>query len=574
MNRIELLFKIFKKFSARTYLVAMGIMVSGIPVFLLSVINYNFINNSIIKLLEDKNLLLVESFSNKVKLYIDLNSKIIKLLSEIIYSKNETFIKNAFTNIIKNYNDIEFISYVEDNKVFTYNKSFYITNIKKLIIDKDDIIKKIKINNNKHLFLYLKEHSNNLFIVYPVLNKENNINGFIFASLKLSRFNKYSEFVFKYNEEPVIYDLKNDIVLNSDKKTIFAYKQFLKNELKKNPKIGIIRLKDKNITYNKISEPDLIICIIHNLNEYYNELKNTHFKIIIAVLISLFFALFMAIWISSYQSKFVKSFLKSIKELSKGNYSDKVVSNLPFIPKEFDSMINEFNIMAEKIKKLDEFKSNLIDTVSHEFRTPLTSIKGFSSTLMRKDANFDSNMVKKMLKTISSQADRLSRMVEDILVVPKLEENTLNLRNEYVDIENTIYNIIDFFPNFKFNISIKDTEYVYCDSDRFQQIILNLCENACKYSYPKNSEIKIIINKDGNYAKFLFSNKSKYIEKEKLQTLFDKFVRLDNELTRTTYGTGLGLYITKSLVELMNGKIWIDYDNNEFQVFFTLPINS
>jgi hypothetical protein len=119
MNRIELLSKIFKKFSARTYLVAMGIMVSGIPVFLLSVINYNFINNSIIKLLENKNLLLVESFSNKVKLYIDLNSKIIKLLSEIIYSKNETFIKNAFTNIIKNYNDIEFISYVKDNKVFT-----------------------------------------------------------------------------------------------------------------------------------------------------------------------------------------------------------------------------------------------------------------------------------------------------------------------------------------------------------------------------------------------------------------------------------------------------------------------
>lgn len=563
------MFKFFRKFSARTYLVAMGIMVSIIPIFLLSVINYSFINNNIINLLENKNLLLVESFSNKVKLYIDLNSKIIRLVSGIIYEKNDTFIKNAFNNVLKNYTDIEFISYINNGKVWIYNKKFYITNTDQLKIDEKNILNKIK--NNDYVYMYLKDHSNNLFIIYPVLDKKNNLSGFIFAGLKLNRFNKYSEYIFKYNEEPIIYDVKEDVLLNSKRNSIFIYKEFLKEELKRNNK-GIIRLRDKSITYTKISDPDLVICIIHNLDEYYNKLENNHFKIIFTVLISLFFALFMAIWISSYQSKFVKSFLRSIRELSKGNYSDKVVSDLPFIPREFNCMIDEFNIMAEKIEKVDKFKSNLIDTVSHEFKTPLTSIKGFSSTLMRKDANFDNDMRKKLLKTISDQADRLSRMVEDILVVPKLEGNTLYLRNKYVEVENNLYDIIEFFPNCRFDISVNDIEYIYCDNDRFQQIILNLCENACKYSYPRDSKIKIIVNKEGNYAKFLFSNKSDYIEKEKLQTLFDKFVRLDDDLTRTTGGTGLGLYITKALVEMMKGKIWLDYQDNEFQIFFTLPL--
>ncbi|GIW22336.1 MAG: hypothetical protein KatS3mg068_1343 [Candidatus Sericytochromatia bacterium] len=571
MKKINYIFKFFRKFSARTYLVAMGLMVSATPIFLLSIINYNFMSNDIINLIERKNLLLVESFSNKVKLYIDLNSKIIKLISGIIYDKNDNFIRNAFSNVLKTYTDIEIISYVNHSKVWIQeNNNFYITDTKRFKINQESILNKIK--NKDYLYIYLKEYSNNLCIIYPVFDKNKNISGFIFATLKLNRFNKYSEYVFKYNEEPFIYDISEDIVLNYPK-NIFVYKEFLKKELEKNSNIGIIKLSNKIITYSKISEPNLFVCLIHSLDEYYKEIANKHIKIIIGALISLSFSLFMALWISSYQSKFVKSFLKSIRAFSKGNYSDKVVANLLFIPKEFDLMIDEFNVMAEKIEKLDKFKSNLIDTVSHEFKTPLTSIKGFASTLMRKDANFDKDTTRKLLKIISSQVDRLSRMVEDLLVVPKIEGNTLVLRNEYVEFENILYSIIEFFPSCKFEISISDVKYVYCDSDRFEQIILNLCENACKYNYPKESIIKIMVTKENNYAKFIFSNKSKYIEKDKLDTLFDKFVRLDNDLTRTTGGTGLGLYITRALIELMKGKIFISYEDDEFKVIFTLPIN-
>jgi two-component system phosphate regulon sensor histidine kinase PhoR len=260
-----------------------------------------------------------------------------------------------------------------------------------------------------------------------------------------------------------------------------------------------------------------------------------------------------------------------MRSIAKGNYSNKVKSDLPFIPKEFSDMIEEFNIMSEKIEQLDSFKSNLIDTVSHEFRTPLTSIKGFSSTLLRTDASFNKDMQRKLLKIISDQADRLSRMVEDLLVVPKLEGNILKLNLQEVEIDQVMEDIMQFFPNCTFDINSESNLVVLGDQDRLEQIFINLFENANKYSYPKGLPIRVCIKTDKNFAHIIVSNSAEEVPKDKLNSLFDKFVRLDDTLTRTTGGTGLGLYITKGLIELMGGKIWLEADKN-FKVNFTLPL--
>ena len=109
--------------------------------------------------------------------------------------------------------------------------------------------------------------------------------------------------------------------------------------------------------------------------------------------------------------------------------------------------------------------------------------------------------------------------------------------------------------------------------DRLEQVILNLFENAHKYSFPKGAPIKVRASKKGSHAYVLVSNSAEKVAPEKLDTLFNKFVRLDDTLTRTTGGTGLGLYITKGLIELMDGRIWLEADE-EFRVYFTVPIKS
>ena len=154
-----------------------------------------------------------------------------------------------------------------------------------------------------------------------------------------------------------------------------------------------------------------------------------------------------------------------------GNYKRKIrlLTNV-FTPYEIIFLAIEFNKMVDEInntyrqlkhtnkelKKLDEFRSNLVDTVSHEFRTPLTSIKGYTSRLLRQDIEIDEETKQKSLKIIKSQSERLSRMVEDLLVIPDIEGAKLNLNIEPVNISDLINDSL---------ISVKNKEQHERDGD-------------------------------------------------------------------------------------------------------------
>ena len=144
----------------------------------------------------------------------------------------------------------------------------------------------------------------------------------------------------------------------------------------------------------------------------------------------------------SYLYLNIRQLFKGINALTKGNYSRKIrlLKNI-LTPYELVYLANEFNKAADEINDaysklakqkeeleiLDNFRSNLIDTVSHEFRTPLTSIKGYSSRLMRTDITIDKATWNKSLKVIKQQTERLSRMIEDLLVIPDIEDSRLNV---------------------------------------------------------------------------------------------------------------------------------------------------
>ena len=212
-------------------------------------------------------------------------------------------------------------------------------------------------------------------------------------------------------------------------------------------------------------------------------------------------------------------------------------------------------------KRYTEF----ISTVSHELRTPLTSIMGFADTLLTSEDKLSAEQKKKFLQIIKEQSKRLITMVENLLSVSKLQSSNEKLVYKSVCLNFLITKILPLvkiqFQTHNFEVNLKQNlPEVLIDTDKFQQILLNLVENAVKYS---DEGTKITINTD-------FDDKNVYlkivdvgigISDENKSKIFEKFARLDTPLTRKTQGSGLGLYIVKKSVEEMDGKI--EVQNNK-----------
>ena len=351
------------------------------------------------------------------------------------------------------------------------------------------------------------------------------------------------------------------------------------------------KVKNQPLAYFKLTEPELIIIVntTHHITK--TTINTARFKIILALCISAFFIIFIVGIYTSYLYINIRQLFKGIIALSKGNYNRKIrmLSNI-FTPYEIIFLATEFNKMADEInntyrklkhsnkelKKLDEFRSNLIDTVSHEFRTPLTSIKGYTSRLLRQDIELDAETIQKSLKIIKNQSERLSRMVEDLLVIPDIEASKLNLIIDNVNLADTINDAI-LSTKHKAQREIivniaEDFPDILADNDRLEQVFINLIDNAYKYSY-ENTPIIIDVTKVKNHAAIKVSNSYDYIQPDKLNKLFGKFIRIDDKTTRTTRGTGLGLFIVKGLILAMNGSIELEStQDNIFSVIIKLPL--
>ena len=202
-------------------------------------------------------------------------------------------------------------------------------------------------------------------------------------------------------------------------------------------------------------------------------------------------------------------------------------------------------------------KEDFISTVSHELRTPLTSIRGFAQTMLASWDKLDDNSKKKFLEIIEQQSNRLIHLVENILSVTKISSETLVLKKTGVNasINAVVQMIKQKYSEHKFCLNLcKQELYIYADFEKLQQILINIIENACKYS-DIGSEVNILTCSDNKNVYMKIRDEGIGIDEEYAEKIFEKFSRIDNPLTRKTQGSGLGLFITKSLTEKMNGKI-------------------
>lgn len=210
-------------------------------------------------------------------------------------------------------------------------------------------------------------------------------------------------------------------------------------------------------------------------------------------------------------------------------------------------------------KETEQNYEDFISTVSHELRTPLTSIRGFSQTMLASWDRLDDESKKKFIKIIEEQSNRLIHLVENMLTVTKLQKSNNHLVFNETDIkptiEQTVMIVKNQYPNHNFNIKYNGTlPKIFVDKDKFQQIMTNLIENSAKYS-SENSTTTISSTQKNNNVEISVTNIGIGIDEKDYEKIFTKFSRIDNPLTRKVQGSGLGLYITKNLVEKMDGEI-------------------
>ena len=492
------------------------------------------------------------------------------LIANTVSEEVDVFLSSSLNEL----NQIKFtLEYLSGG---SYAKKKYLRNVLKNSPEFQDL----KILNTpqelKKLHDYNLKH-NSVSIYTTMKNKK-----FLVATFDLN-FVKNKLFGFLDEDKRQIYILSADgkIIANHNyrEKDFKATIKYLPKKLKSDTPVIFGNLKNQPFVYLKKTSPELTIIVNTTRGVTRKAINENRIKLILAVIFASFTVIFVVGLYTYYLYINIRQLFKGIIAISKGNYQRRIrlLTNV-FTPYEIIFLAFEFNRMASQIhksylqlkkknvelKELNEFRSNLIDTVSHEFRTPLTSIQGYTSRLLRQDIEIDEETTQKSLRTIKKQSERLSRMVEDLLVVPDIEGERIRINLEPLwlnKIMNSAINLVKTDEKEVLNNISEDFPLVMADKDRLEQVFVNLLENAIKYS-DENIPIRLESFIEGDFAKIYIKNECAVIPKDKLKKLFEKFTRIDDKTTRTTRGTGLGLFIVKGLVEAMDGEIKL-YSNED-----------
>jgi two-component system phosphate regulon sensor histidine kinase PhoR len=231
-------------------------------------------------------------------------------------------------------------------------------------------------------------------------------------------------------------------------------------------------------------------------------------------------------------------------------------------------------------KNLDRMKSAFVAMASHELRTPLTAIKGFVSTLIMDDS-FEPEERNEFYQIIDQECDRLTRLINDLLNTARIEANE-SLKPNYTkfNLQNLVEKVITIQKRStdtnKHNLFTKvegELPQIIGDEDKIDQVLTNLLSNAIKYS-PNGGDVILHAKQEGDYVKLGVEDQGMGIPEKHLNKVFEKFHRVHNEDNRKIYGTGLGLYLVKHLVEQVHmGEIWAESEVGKGSTFWVkLPV--
>ncbi len=228
-----------------------------------------------------------------------------------------------------------------------------------------------------------------------------------------------------------------------------------------------------------------------------------------------------------------------------------------------------------RFRKAEEMQSTFISVISHELKTPVALIKGYVCTLMREDADWDSEFFNESLTIIEEEADRLSLLIENLLDATRLQAGGVSLKKNEIFLPGMAQRLAKRFQTqtqeHQIIIDFPD-DFPVCIADeaRLEQVIINLISNAIKYA--DQGEIRISGETRKDLVIVCISDQGPGIAPQDIPHVFDRFYR-SSDAQRTKKGAGLGLYLARSIIEAHNGRIWVDTEHgNGARICFSLPI--
>jgi PAS domain S-box-containing protein len=230
-----------------------------------------------------------------------------------------------------------------------------------------------------------------------------------------------------------------------------------------------------------------------------------------------------------------------------------------------EGTVYAFRDLTEE-RVLEQMRSDFVATVSHELRTPLAAIYGAAVTLRRPDLDLGDEMRGRLLEVVADESDRLAQIVNDVLLASHLDSGQLQIRIETVDAAKVTETVVDaartHLPD---GVTLtldtpKRLPPVAADEQQLRQVLVNLVENAVKYS-PDGGPVTVKVSRGERGVRWAVSDQGLGIPASERRRVFEKFYRLDPNMTRGIGGTGLGLYICRELVRRLDGRIWVEGNN-------------
>lgn len=278
--------------------------------------------------------------------------------------------------------------------------------------------------------------------------------------------------------------------------------------------------------------------------------------------------------------KYIKYISESVSKIAKEQLGSTLIvkgdDELSDLCKNINSMSLELKNKFEKEREIENSKNELITNISHDLRTPLTAIIGYLDILKSKKYKNEEEE-NEYINSTYNLSIKLKRLIDELFEYTMLSNSDIKLKYEDVDLSSILIQILgEYTPVFedkglRIIIDIDEKIPAKIDVEKIVRVFDNILSNAEKYSI-KPSDIVVKAKNELDSIYISISNKSKHIEQEKLNKIFDKFYRVDISRSSNIEGSGLGLAISKRIIELHNGKIWAECDGNIITINVKLPI--
>lgn len=279
--------------------------------------------------------------------------------------------------------------------------------------------------------------------------------------------------------------------------------------------------------------------------------------------------------LSSYITKPVRELTSAAMKISNGDLAFRAEIKGK---NEIAELGSTFNMMCDRLQNIDQQRGEFVSDASHELKTPLASMKILVESILYQD-NVEEKVYKEFLSDINGEIDRLNSLITDLLLLSKMDDDSVMLNVEKVDLNSFIDKIVDSLKpiaeqrNIIISVKKESAIEIECDALKVRQAINNLIENAIKYSND-GGHVNIRVFRIGNEVQIEVADDGLGMEQKHLNHIFERFYRVDKARSRETGGTGLGLYIVRRIALLHNGRVEVSSELGKGSVFtLILPIH-